>query len=619
MSINFDVSKIPQELAKHPNWVLWKSEPRSPGSDKMTKPPFAITRRRAKGNDPSTWSPLPLVIEAFKQGSFSGIGFMITPEIGLIGIDLDHVVDPETGKTTESWAADIVEKISSYTEYSPSGDGIHIWCKGTIPASGTDGIQGDVPKMELYNKGYLTFTGKTLDGFDTIRERNEELQTVYTFMKSRKKTDEPPPGRTHTEQAFQWDGDISTLPLKEATKNLIINGAPKGERSEAIMVVLNGLVFAGLSDNQIIEVFHRYPIGEKFIEYKRKIKWLQPQIDKARARTTDRAKAPHHKKEPHQEHRKESHQEEETSKVKHPLPVTAAALRSMDFKQPEWIIPGILLPGLYIFAAKPKMGKSMMALNLAVSISTAGLALGSIPVRCPGSVIYFSMEDNLRRLKQRLYYMCSGNWPEKLIIYQEWGGVQFVESVITDDTRLIIIDTLQRTRDDRNAGKQDLYQYDYKSIAPLQTLAAQKNIAILIIHHLRKSDDDDPHTCISGSLGLTGAADGTWVLKRKTGAADAVLYTQGRDFEGQELALKFHPENFMWELLGDAGDIQSTGDRQAVYDAIKQSSEPVKPNDISQVTGIKSGTVRRILFDYIREGKIEKAKYGYYKILNLNS
>jgi AAA domain len=609
MSINFDISKIPQELAKHPNWVLWKSEPRSPGSDKMTKPPFTITRRRAKGNDPSTWSPLPLVIEAFNQGGFSGIGFMITPEIGIVGVDLDHVVDLDTGKTTVTWAADIVEQIGSYTEYSPSGDGLHIWCHGTIPASGTDGVQGDLPKMELYNRGYLTFTGKTLDGFDTIHERNEELQTVYTFMKSRKKIDpEPPPG-TSSNEPFQWDGGIASLPLKEATKNLIVNGAPKGQRSEAMMTVLNGLVFSGLTDAQITEVFHIYLIGEKFREYKSKPKWLQLQIDKARLMTTDRAKAPHRQKQ-----RQEQPQQQEIPKVKHPLPVTAATLRGMAFKQPEWIIPGILLPGLYIFAAKPKMGKSMMALNLAVSISTAGLALGSIPVRCPGSVIYFSMEDNLRRLKQRLDYMCSKEWPEKLIIYQEWGGIQFVESVIADDTKLIIIDTLQRTRDDRNAGKQDLYQYDYKSIAPLQTLAAQKNIAILIIHHLRKSDDDDPHSCISGSLGLTGAADGTWVLKRKTGAADAILYTQGRDFEGQELALKFHPENFMWELLGDAVDIQSTGDRQAVYDAIKQSPEPMKGNTISQLTGVKLGTVSRILFDYLKNGQIEKVKYGFYKI-----
>jgi len=302
------------------------------------------------------------------------------------------------------------------------------------------------------------------------------------------------------------------------------------------------------------------------------------------------------------------------SKKNIPIPLTAAALRGMQFKAPEWIIAGILLVGLYIFAAKPKMGKSMMALNLGVSISMGGVALGSIPVRDPGEVIYFSLEDNHRRLKQRLDKMCPGAWPENLLIYDTWAGVSFVESIITDKTKLIIIDTLQRTRADRNAGKQDLYQYDYKSIAPLQTLAAQKNIAILIIHHLRKSDDDDPHSCISGSLGLTGAADGTWVLKRKTGAADAVLYTQGRDFEGQELALKFHPENFMWELLGDAADIQSTGDRQAVYDAIKQAPEPIKANDIVKMTGIKSGTVSRILFDYLKNGKIEKIKYGYYQI-----
>lgn len=397
---------------------------------------------------------------------------------------------------------------------------------------------------------------------------------------------------------------LDSLNIPESTKNLILNPPPKPDRSEAEMSVITSMVTRGYDYDQILSVLEQYPIGEKHREAgSGRFRRLQNEVEKAKAFTCGL----------------ESNQEEpgpqkEPPAGKHPVPVTAAALRGMTFKAPEWIIAGILLVGLYIFAAKPKMGKSMMALNLAVSISMGGVALGSIPVRDPGEVIYFSLEDNYRRLKQRLDKMCPGAWPENLLIYDTWAGVPFLESIITDKTRLIIIDTLQRTRTDRNAGKQDLYQYDYKSIAPLQALASQKNIAILIIHHLRKSDDDDPHSCISGSLGLTGAADGTWVLKRKTGAADAVLYTQGRDFEGQELALKFHPENFMWELLGDAVDIQSTGDRQAVYDAIKQTGEPVKPNEISQVTGIKSGTVRRIIFDYLRDGKIEKAKYGHYKI-----
>jgi hypothetical protein len=392
---------------------------------------------------------------------------------------------------------------------------------------------------------------------------------------------------------------LDSLNLHEAIKDLILNPPPKPGRSEAEMSVINSMVAHGYGYEQILSILEQYPIGEKHRgSGSGRFRRLQGAIAKAKI-FTDGGR-------------------QETSKEapeKFPVPITAAALRGMNFKAPEWIIAGILLVGLYIFAAKPKMGKSMMALNLALSVASGGVALGAIPVRDTGEVIYFSLEDNYRRLKQRLDKMCPGVWPENLLIYDTWAGVPFVESIITDKTRLVIIDTLQRTRTDRNAGKQDLYQYDYKSIAPLQTIASQKNIAILIIHHLRKSDDDDPHSCISGSLGLTGAADGTWVLKRKTGQADAVLYTQGRDFEGQELALKFHAENFMWELLGDAIDIQSTGDRQAVYDAIKQAIEPIKSNAISQMTGIKPGTVSRILFDYLKEGKIEKAKYGYYKII----
>ena len=90
-----------------------------------------------------------------------------------------------------------------------------------------------------------------------------------------------------------WNGDIRTLPVKTGTKDLILNGSPVGQRSEPIMTVLNALVFANLKDTEIISIFERYAIGEKFREKGSKLKWLQPQIDKARSHVnvivTDRA------------------------------------------------------------------------------------------------------------------------------------------------------------------------------------------------------------------------------------------------------------------------------------------------------------------------------------------
>ena len=95
---------------------------------------------------------------------------------------------------------------------------------------------------------------------------------------------------TPTTTSTAPSGDIDNLPIKSETKNLVRNGAPKGSRSEAMMTVINALVWSNLSDGEIINIFERYPIGEKYLEKGNgRERWIQPQIDKARLHVTDRA------------------------------------------------------------------------------------------------------------------------------------------------------------------------------------------------------------------------------------------------------------------------------------------------------------------------------------------
>ncbi len=87
-----------------------------------------------------------------------------------------------------------------------------------------------------------------------------------------------------------WDNSIDGLPIKQETKDLITGGAVVGQRSEAMMKVINALVWSGLADSEIFEINENYPIGEKYLEKgATREKWLQSQIDKARAFVTDRA------------------------------------------------------------------------------------------------------------------------------------------------------------------------------------------------------------------------------------------------------------------------------------------------------------------------------------------
>ena len=116
-------------------------------------------------------------------------------------------------------------------------------------------------------------------------------------------------------------------------------------------------------------------------------------------------------------------------------------------------------------------------------------------------------------------------------------------------TKLVIIDTLQKVRDSKgSAGKAGMYGNDYDDISSIKRIADSFNIAILLVHHLRKlQDSDDPFNDVSGSTGIIGAADTNFILRRKRSGNAATLLVSGRDVEYQELTLQFN--DLVWELV----------------------------------------------------------------------
>ena len=128
-----------------------------------------------------------------------------------------------------------------------------------------------------------------------------------------------------------------------------------------------------------------------------------------------------------------------------------------------------------------------------------------------------------------------------------------IEQFLTEhpDTKLVVIDTLQRVRG--TGSDSNLYANDYQDIGILKQLADKRHIAILLIHHLRKLHDDDPMNMISGSTGLSGAADSTFVLQKNSRLANiASLHCTGRDIPDRTLKLEFGEEDHIWKLLEDS-------------------------------------------------------------------
>ena len=170
-------------------------------------------------------------------------------------------------------------------------------------------------------------------------------------------------------------------------------------------------------------------------------------------------------------------------------------------------------------------------------------------------VLYMSLEDTQRRIKDRLYNL-TDSAPDNLYFAVTSGLIGGgLEEQITDfltehpATKLVIIDTLQKVRDSKgSAGKAGMYGNDYDDISSIKRIADGFNIAILLVHHLRKlQDSDDPFNDVSGSTGIIGAADTNFILRRKRSGNAATLLVSGRDVEYQELTLQFN--DLVWELV----------------------------------------------------------------------
>ena len=138
------------------------------------------------------------------------------------------------------------------------------------------------------------------------------------------------------------------------------------------------------------------------------------------------------------------------------------------------------------------------------------------------------------------------------------GGLNDIEQWIStvEAPRLVIVDTLAQFRKAPN-GKAQVYTEDYGAIAELQKLASKHSLGIVIVHHDRKMDADDVFDTVSGSLGLTGAADTILVMKRQASAV--TLHVRGRDIEDAEKALQFDKPSCRWTILGEAAEVFRSG------------------------------------------------------------
>src|SRR5215213_1696342 len=224
-----------------------------------------------------------------------------------------------------------------------------------------------------------------------------------------------------------------------------------------------------------------------------------------------------------------------------PETLSAADLMALDPLPATPIVQGILYVGVTLFAGKPKIGKSWMMLALALAVTTGSTIFGNTTVQ-QGEILYLALEDNRRRLQRRIKKLLSDREaPAGLHFALDWprldeGGLEALDKLLEEQPgiNLVIVDTLARLKP-AGSKKRTHYDEDRDSVDSLIPLADKHSIAIVLVHHLREMDSDDPLDMIHGTAGLTGGVDGALVLKRRRGEADAYLFGDGRDFENTVL------------------------------------------------------------------------------------
>jgi len=303
--------------------------------------------------------------------------------------------------------------------------------------------------------------------------------------------------------------------------------------------------------------------------------------------------------------------------------ITAADLRTIKFDPIKFVVPGFIPEGLTLLVGRPKIGKSWLVLDLCLACAGGWSTLGAIkPIF--GDILYLGLEDSKRRLQRRIDKLLSSfeqEWPIRLHLVPSggWrradlGGLDDIESWCksAQNPVLVVVDTFERIRKPAT-GKGPLYSADYEAISALQKVATDHGITIAVLHHDRKSEADDAFDTVSGTLGLTAAADTILILKRKSG--NVVLHARGRDIEESETALQFDKQTCRWTILGSASEVQRSTERRRIIEALKAARQPLSTKEIMIEAEMGNRNAMDILLSkMVKDGEIERVGRGRYSL-----
>lgn len=309
-----------------------------------------------------------------------------------------------------------------------------------------------------------------------------------------------------------------------------------------------------------------------------------------------------------------------------PKRLSARDLMKMHFPPKREIVKGIIPAGCIILVGAPKVGKSWFVLQAATAVAAGSDFLGAPTEQ--GDVLYLALEDGFARLQSRLMMQASGcidEIPEGFDLQTEIpladkGGLAVIEEWLQDHPKasMVIVDVLKMFRATRSA-KTNPYDQDYADIRPLTALANKYKVAIVVVHHTNKGSANaiDPFDRVSGTGGISGAADGTLILAPDE-AGTIGLYGRGRDFMEFDKAIQLQPETCTWTVDADAPvRDRNMGDAaNAILRALRDADEPMSPTIIGVAADLDRVTVSKKLAALEKKGSVRKTGRGQWELVD---
>ena len=526
-----NLENIPVEMKGMENWCLWRYELRHGKWTKVPKQPYL---KNARSNDSSTWSKYDLIESRYsllsQVGTVDGIGFFLSDD--LVAVDLDHGIEK---------FADVVSTINSYSELSPSKNGIRIFARGQLPEK--DRKNGDYEMFDKSSPKYMTVTGHKLKGVPaTVKHRQAEVDEIHLKYIHREKPakatipsqsltplNEVPSTSIELKKGVTLE-DVKWLVLQSPESNRLWNGDLSdydNNHSCGDQALCNRLAMY-VPDDETIDVLFRQSALYRD-------KWEREDY---RERTIEKAIDSVHEPFDWSEFIPDRWIDEIVGTWK--VPVTEDVItvkkeenhvrmvgieelvKNANNQKEDWLLPDWLEYGsTAMLTGFPFSGKSCIVAELIAGMQKHGTFGGYDVVSSPIILVDLENRDGtiVRRLRtateEPILDCLMGRFAkreipetslpldvEKIEKYINACMVNFDRSLFSKFKPLVIIDTFRSAFScdelETAAVKELLY--------PLQRVAQRTDAAILILHHRPKNGAH-----YSGGTAIAGALDYLWV------------------------------------------------------------------------------------------------------------